>query len=69
MFIYLSDLIIQFRKEKIDNVKKVSLALCFIGAFIAVTNGRLDFKALNGFGLLLGVGSSITYLFIHAYNK
>ena len=37
-------------KEKIDNVKKVSLALCFIGAFIAVTNGRLDFKALNGFG-------------------
>lgn len=56
-------------KEKIDNVKKVSLALCFIGAFIAVTNGRLDFKALNGFGLLLGVGSSITYSFMPIISK
>ena len=56
-------------KEKIDNVKKVSLALCFIGAFIAVTNGRLDFKALNGFGLLLGIGSSITYSFMPIISK
>lgn len=48
-------------KEKIDNIKKISLTLCFIGAFIAVTNGRLDFSSLNSFGLLLGVGSSITY--------
>ena len=48
-------------KEKIDNVKKVSLALCFIGAFIAVTNGR--------FGLLLGVGSSITYSFMPIISK
>lgn len=48
-------------KEKIDKIKQISLALCFIGAFIAVTNGRLDFTSLNGFGLLLGVGASITY--------
>jgi len=48
-------------KERINNIKKISLILCFIGAFIAVTDGRLDFSSLNSFGLLLGVGASITY--------
>ena len=38
------------REEKIDNIKKISLALCFIGAFIAVTNGKLD---LDGRGYLV----------------
>ena len=53
-------------KEKIDNIKKISLALCFIGAFIAVTNCRLNF---NGFGLLLGVGASITYFCMPIISK
>lgn len=56
-------------KEKIDRCKRISLLLCFIGAFIAVTGGILDFSALNFLGLLLGIGASITYACMPIISK
>lgn len=56
-------------KENITRIKLFSLILCFIGAIMAVTGGRLDFQGLNAFGLLLGVLSAIAYALMPTISK
>ncbi|HIE5255277.1 TPA: DMT family transporter [Clostridioides difficile] len=56
-------------KENITRNKLFSLILCFIGAIMAVTGGRLDFQGLNAFGLLLGVLSAIAYALMPTISK
>ncbi len=56
-------------KENITRSKLFSLILCFIGAIMAVTGGRLDFQGLNAFGLLLGVLSAIAYALMTTISK
>ncbi|MEW8955402.1 DMT family transporter [Clostridium sp.] len=56
-------------KEKIDKTKKISLGICFIGAFIAVTGGTFNFSSLNLIGVILGIGSSITYALMPIISK
>ncbi|HFL2406882.1 TPA: DMT family transporter [Clostridioides difficile] len=56
-------------KENITRSKLFSLILCFIGAIMAVTGGRLDFQCLNAFGLLLGVLSAIAYALMPTISK
>ncbi|HDO9519648.1 TPA: EamA family transporter [Clostridioides difficile] len=56
-------------KENITISKLFSLILCFIGAIMAVTGGRLDFQGLNAFGLLLGVLSAIAYALMPTISK
>lgn len=56
-------------KENITRSKLFSLILCFIGAIMAVTGGRLDFQGLNAFGLLLGVLSTIAYALMPTISK
>lgn len=56
-------------KENITRSKLFSLILCFIGAIMAVTGGRLDFQGLNAFGLLLGVLSAIAYALMPTISK
>ncbi|EGT5369232.1 membrane protein [Clostridioides difficile] len=56
-------------KENITRSKLFSLILCFIGAIMAVTGGRLDFQGLNAFGLLLGVLSAIAYVLMPTISK
>ncbi|HBG0166125.1 TPA: EamA family transporter [Clostridioides difficile] len=56
-------------KENITRSKLFSLILCFIGAIMAVTGGRLDFQGLNAFGLLLGILSAISYALMPTISK
>ncbi|MBH6947825.1 EamA family transporter [Clostridioides difficile] len=56
-------------KENITRSKLFSLILCFIGAIMAVTGGRLNFQGLNAFGLLLGVLSAIAYALMPTISK
>ncbi|HFL3598873.1 TPA: DMT family transporter [Clostridioides difficile] len=56
-------------KENITRSKLFSLILCFIGAIMAVTGGRLDFQGLNAFGILLGVLSAIAYALMPTISK
>ncbi|HBE9445414.1 membrane protein [Clostridioides difficile] len=56
-------------KENITRSKLFSLILCFIGAIMAVTGGRLDFQGLNAFGLLLGILSAIAYALMPTISK
>ncbi|EML6500347.1 DMT family transporter [Clostridioides difficile] len=56
-------------KENITRSKLFSLILCFIGAIMAVSGGRLDFQGLNAFGLFLGILSAIAYAFMPTISK
>ncbi|EGT4047820.1 TPA: EamA family transporter [Clostridioides difficile] len=56
-------------KENITRSKLFSLILCFIGAIMAVSGGRLDFQGLNAFGLFLGTLSAIAYALMPTISK
>lgn len=56
-------------KENITRSKLFSLILCFIGAIMAVSGGRLDFQGLNAFGLFLGILSAIAYALMPTISK
>lgn len=56
-------------KEKLDKAKIISLSLCFIGAFIGVTGGTLNFSSLNILGVLFGACSAITYALMPIISK
>ncbi|EGT4600577.1 DMT family transporter [Clostridioides difficile] len=58
-----------FYKENITRSKLFSLILCFIGAIMAVSGGRLDFQGLNAFGLFLGILSAIAYALMPTISK
>ncbi|HBF4254135.1 DMT family transporter [Clostridioides difficile] len=58
-----------FYKENITRSKLFSLILCFIGAIMAVSGGRLDFQGLNAFGLFLGILSAIVYALMPTISK
>ncbi|TQQ84784.1 EamA family transporter [Peptacetobacter hominis] len=48
-------------KEKITKLKVVSLMVCFAGAFMAVTGGKLDFQGLSSYGIIMGIMAAVTY--------
>lgn len=56
-------------KEDICKRKKISLILCLIGALIAVTGGKLNFRDLNTVGVILGIGAAITYACMPIISK
>lgn len=56
-------------KENINKNKIISLILCFIGAILAVTGGKLDLSTLNPIGLAIGILSAITYALMPILNK
>lgn len=56
-------------KENINNIKIISLILCMIGAFLAVTGGSIDMQALNIAGIFAGVLSAITYALMPIFSK
>ena len=42
-------------KENINKNKIISLILCFIGAILAVTGGKLDLSTLSPIGILSAI--------------
>ena len=56
-------------KEDINKNKILSLILCFIGAILAVTGGKLDLSNLNPIGIGIGILSAITYALMPILNK
>lgn len=56
-------------KEKLNRIKLVSLAVCFMGSILAVTGGSLELGQLNMNGILLGVMSAITYACMSIISK
>ena len=48
-------------REKINGYKIFSLALCFVGAFLAATGGVLTPGTLNVTGILLGLCAAVSY--------
>jgi len=56
-------------KEKINLQKKISILLCVIGSFLAVTGGVLDIKILDIVGVGLGIGAALSYAFLSIVSK
>lgn len=56
-------------KENINKYKIISLILCFIGAILAVTGGKLDTSSLNPIGVGIGILSAIAYALMPIINK
>lgn len=56
-------------KEDINKNKILSLILCFIGAILAVTGGKLDTSNLNPVGVGIGILSAIAYALMPIINK
>lgn len=56
-------------KEKINKIKILSLIFCVIGAFLAVTGGKIEIQGLNIIGILAGIISAITYAMLPIFNK
>ncbi|WP_373601336.1 DMT family transporter [Paraclostridium bifermentans] len=56
-------------KEKLNRIKLISLAVCFMGSILAVTGGSLELGQLNMNGILLGVMSAITYACMSIISK
>ncbi len=50
-----------FFKEALTPVKMAALVLCTLGAFLTVTEGRLDNLEINGHGVGLGLLSGFTF--------
>ena len=56
-------------KEKINKIKILSLIFCVIGAFLAVTGGKIEIKELNICGIIAGIMAAITYAMLPIFNK
>lgn len=56
-------------KEKINKIKILSLIFCVIGAFLAVTGGKIEIKELNIGGIIAGIMAAITYAMLPIFNK
>lgn len=56
-------------KEKLDKVKLISLAVCFMGSILAITGGSLSLGQLSMNGILLGIMSAITYACMSIISK
>ena len=56
-------------KEKINKIKILSLIFCVIGAFLAVTGGKIETKELNIGGIIAGIMAAITYAMLPIFNK
>ncbi len=63
---FLSRLLFQ---EQISKLKGISIGLCVLGSFFAVTGGMLDLKVLDGIGVLMGLGAAICYAFLSVVSK
>ncbi|UUV17468.1 DMT family transporter [Fusobacteria bacterium ZRK30] len=58
-----------FFNEKITLFKGISLTLGFYGAFLIVTGGDISVLNTNGFGLLMGAISGLSYGFFPILSK
>ncbi|MDO5009587.1 MAG: DMT family transporter [Intestinibacter bartlettii] len=56
-------------KEKINKIKILSLVFCVIGAFLAVTGGKIQLEGLNLMGVFAGIMAAITYAMLPIFNK
>lgn len=56
-------------KEQINLQKKISIILCVVGSFLAVTGGVLDVKVLDLVGVGLGIGAALSYAFLSIVSK
>ncbi|RDY29481.1 EamA family transporter [Romboutsia weinsteinii] len=56
-------------KEELTKNKIVSLVVCFIGALLAVTGGKLELTGISILGLTIGVLSAITYALMPIISK
>ena len=45
------------------------MIFCVIGAFLAVTGGKIEIQGLNIIGILAGIISAITYAMLPIFNK
>ena len=67
--LFLTFLSIVIYKERLNKIKIISLAVCFMGAILAVTGGSLNLGQLNMNGILLGIMSAITYACMSIISK
>lgn len=56
-------------KERINKIKILSLIFCVVGAFLAVTGGKIEVKGLNIVGVFAGIMAAITYAMLPIFNK
>lgn len=56
-------------KEKINKTKVISLIFCVMGAFLAVTGGRIVLKGINMIGIFAGIVAAVTYAMLPIFNK
>lgn len=56
-------------KEKINKIKILSLVFCVIGAYLAVTGGKIQLEGINTVGIFAGIMAAITYAMLPIFNK
>lgn len=56
-------------KERINFLKIISLIVCFLGAFITVTEGKLNYENLNLLGIVFGIIAAIAYSLFSIFGK
>lgn len=56
-------------KEKINILKLISLVVCFFGAFITVTEGKLNLQSLNLAGVIFGIIAAVAYSLFPIFSK
>ena len=54
-------------KEKINKIK--TLVFCVIGAYLAVTGGKIQLEGINTVGIFAGIMAAITYAMLPIFNK
>ncbi len=56
-------------KEVLNPYKKLGLVICLLGAFMAITGGRMEILNMDQKGILLGLSSAVIYAMLSITSK
>ena len=64
-----SKIVYKEKIKKINKIKILSLVFCVIGAYLAVTGGKIQLEGINTVGIFAGIMAAITYAMLPIFNK
>ena len=64
-----SKIVYKENSKEINKIKILSLVFCVIGAYLAVTGGKIQLEGINTVGIFAGIMAAITYAMLPIFNK